>query len=144
MVPGLRLKDLGRVSRPRNLLLFSLMARMDLVAEVGSGIKRIRDAISSYGLQPPIIETDGDWFSITFRRKGMDEAIEQVQKDLTPIEMDSIEAEKKKKTTCWNSSGILLVFGLLRSPKPLIFLFEHCNEGLRNLLNRTELNSGAV
>ena len=110
LVPGLRLKDLGRVSRPRNLLLFSLMARMDLVEEVGSGIKRIRDAIAEYGLQPPIIETDGDWFSITFRRKGMDEAIEKVQKDLTPVKMDNTEVEKKEIDDLlefiWHSPGL--------------------------------------
>jgi len=43
-VPGLKLKNLGHVSRPRNLLLFSLMARMDLVENIGSSIKRIRPA----------------------------------------------------------------------------------------------------
>ncbi|MBN1101848.1 MAG: putative DNA binding domain-containing protein, partial [Deltaproteobacteria bacterium] len=75
LVPGLRLKDLGHVSRPRNLLLFSLMARMDLVEHIGSGIKRIREATRAYGLEPPRIEADGDWFSITFRRKGAHDAI---------------------------------------------------------------------
>lgn len=75
LVSGLKMKDLGRVSRPRNLLLFSLMARMDLVEQIGSGIKRIREAVHSYGLPPPIIEADTDWFSITFRRKAPHEAI---------------------------------------------------------------------
>ncbi len=91
LVSGLRLKDLGHISRPRNLLLFSLMARMDLVEHIGSGIKRIRETIAAYGLQPPIIEADGDWFSITFRRKGMDEAIESdrtKEKPFTPSKKD--------------------------------------------------------
>jgi hypothetical protein len=42
---------------------------------VGSGIKRIRDAMNEYGLRPPVIRTAETWFSITFRRKGPDEAV---------------------------------------------------------------------
>lgn len=94
LVSGLRLKDLGHVSRPRNLLLFSLMARMDLVEHIGSGIKRIREAVAAYGLQPPIIEADGDWFSITFRRKSTYEAIERSRrggKVFTPSEKNGFE-----------------------------------------------------
>jgi ATP-dependent DNA helicase RecG len=79
LVPGLRLKDLGRVSRPRNLLLFSLLARMDLVEHIGSGIKRIRETVAAYGLEPPDIEANSDWFGITFWRKGFQEAIEKGQ-----------------------------------------------------------------
>ena len=79
LVSGMRLKDLGRISRPRNLLLFSLMARMDLVEHIGSGIKRIREAVAAYGLQAPLIETDGDWFSITFMRKRTHETIERLR-----------------------------------------------------------------
>lgn len=94
LVSGLKLKDLGRVSRPRNLLLFSLMARMDLVEHIGSGIKRIREAVRAYGLEPPLIEADADWFSITFRRKPQHEAIEKGRPrvDLvTPSNGDQIE-----------------------------------------------------
>lgn len=79
LVSGLRLKDLGRVSRPRNLLIFSLMARMDLVEHIGSGIKRIRESVAAYGLEAPHIETDGDWFSITFMRKSPHDAIERLR-----------------------------------------------------------------
>ena len=77
LVSGLKLKDLGRFSRPRNLLLFSLMARMDLVEHIGSGIKRIREALHAYNPKPPIIEADGIWFSITFQRKPLHEAVEK-------------------------------------------------------------------
>jgi ATP-dependent DNA helicase RecG len=53
---------------------------MELVENVGSGIKRIRDAIKEYGLRPPVIRTAETWFSITFRRKGPDEAIESLSR----------------------------------------------------------------
>jgi ATP-dependent DNA helicase RecG len=94
LVSGLRLKDLGHVSRPRNLLLFSLMARMNLVENIGSGIKRIREALAVYGLKPPIIEADGDWFSITFTRKGPHDAVEGLRgkgKVSIPSEGDDTE-----------------------------------------------------
>ena len=75
LVPGLRIEDLGHVSLPRNPLLFGLMDRMELVENVGSGIKRIRDAMNEYGLRPPVIRPAETWFSLTFRRKGPDEAV---------------------------------------------------------------------
>jgi len=79
LVSGLRLKDLGHVSRPRNLLLFSLMARMNLVEHIGSGVKRIREALKGYGMKPPLIQAEGDWFSITFMRKGPHDAVEALR-----------------------------------------------------------------
>jgi ATP-dependent DNA helicase RecG len=75
LVAGLKRKDLGHVSRPRNPLLFSLMERMDLVENVGSGIRRIREAMKEYGLDKPIIETGDTWFSITFHRKPQHESV---------------------------------------------------------------------
>ena len=80
LVSGLRIEDLGHVSRPRNPLLFGLMDRMELVENVGSGIKRIRDAMNEYGLRPPVIRTAETWFSITFRRKKSDEAIDSLSR----------------------------------------------------------------
>jgi ATP-dependent DNA helicase RecG len=53
---------------------------MELVENVGSGIKRIRDAMKEYGLRPPVIRTAETWFFITFRRKGPDEAIESLSR----------------------------------------------------------------
>jgi len=53
---------------------------MKLVENVGSGIKRIRDAMNEYGLRPPLIRTAETWVSITFRRKKPDEAIESLSR----------------------------------------------------------------
>jgi predicted HTH transcriptional regulator len=41
---------------------------------IGSGIKRIRDTVAAYGLEPPVIEANSDWFAVTFRRKGVVQA----------------------------------------------------------------------
>ncbi len=68
LVKGLRKQDLGRKSKPRNLLLFSLLQRMNLVEKAGTGIKRIRDEMKSYKLPNPKIDTDENWFNMIFKR----------------------------------------------------------------------------
>jgi ATP-dependent DNA helicase RecG len=40
---GIKEEDLGNRSFPRNTLLFAMFYRMNLVEQIGSGIKRIRD-----------------------------------------------------------------------------------------------------
>ena len=69
LVAGLKLADLGKRSVPRNPLLFGILYRMDLVENVGSGLKRIRDTMKEYGLPQPLIEADEHWFTVTFARK---------------------------------------------------------------------------
>ena len=68
LVGGMLLKDLGKRSVPRNPLLFGTLYRMNLVEHVGSGIKRIREALVAEGLSPPLLEADEQWFSISFKR----------------------------------------------------------------------------
>ncbi|MEO5367859.1 MAG: putative DNA binding domain-containing protein [Magnetococcus sp. WYHC-3] len=53
---------------------------------VGSGIQRIRGEMKNYGLEPPVIETGETWFSIVFRRKAQDSAInsQETQRGITP------------------------------------------------------------
>ncbi len=68
LVAGLKRNDLGRISRPRNTLLFSLLERMSLVENIGSGIKRMRDAMKGYNLAAPNIELGETWYSISFPR----------------------------------------------------------------------------
>ena len=79
LVAGLKPKDLGRVSLPRNPLLFALMHRMHLVEHVGSGIKRIRDEMESYGLAEPQIESGDVWFCIALPRKTRHESIQDIR-----------------------------------------------------------------
>lgn len=113
LVSGLKLKDLGRVSRPRNLLLFSLMARMDLVEQIGSGIKRIRSAVRDYGLEPPLIEADADWFTITFRRKPQDEAIER--KRQKPVAVSPSDAVRNEGVSEGVSEGVIGLLEFIRN-----------------------------
>jgi len=71
LVPGIKISDLGKKSLSRNKLLFGLMQRMNLVEKVGSGIKRMRESMKEYRLKEPKIETDENWFTITFERPDL-------------------------------------------------------------------------
>ena len=55
------------------------MARMNLVEHIGSGVKRIREALKGYGMKPPLIQAEGGWFCMTFMRKGPHDAIETLR-----------------------------------------------------------------
>jgi ATP-dependent DNA helicase RecG len=65
---GMTKKDMGRKSIPRNPLLFGIFFRMDVVEQLGSGIKRILELSREYGTPEPVIETDNNWVTITFPR----------------------------------------------------------------------------
>ena len=86
------MKDLGKRSMPRNPLLFSIMERMDLVEQIGSGILRMRDGMIEYGLEEPVIETDENWFSITFKRKEQEheQSIEPVK---IPVNLTQLQQQ---------------------------------------------------
>jgi len=58
----------GRVSAPRNPLLFEIMQRMRLVEKVGYGISSMRKACREQGLPEPRFEIDDHWFVVTFAR----------------------------------------------------------------------------
>ena len=59
-------KDLGRISMPRNPILFDIFYRMHLIEKVGSGIKRIKKQIRERGLKVKF-ETN-EFFRIVFYR----------------------------------------------------------------------------
>ena len=66
---GMREEDLGTKSVPRNPLLFSMLYRMKLVEQIGSGIRRIHDACLEHGVAEPAIQVSPDWLTVTFPRQ---------------------------------------------------------------------------
>ena len=48
-----------------------MLSRMNLVEKAGTGILRIRSAMKEYKLEVPKIETDDNWFTITFKRPDL-------------------------------------------------------------------------
>lgn len=65
---GMSEADLGSKSVPRNPLLFSILYRMRLVEQIGSGIRRIFDACREHGVSEPELQVSDDWFTISFPR----------------------------------------------------------------------------
>ena len=68
---NITIKDLLKGSHPKNLFLFSMMQRANLVEKVGSGIKRIVDAMRTYNLTLPKFEYETVWFRIEFKRPDL-------------------------------------------------------------------------
>ena len=65
---GMTEADLGTKSMPRNPLLFGILYRMDVVENIGSGIKRIRDLCRDHGVAEPTIYASDHWVTVTFSR----------------------------------------------------------------------------
>ena len=61
-------EDLGKKSIPRNPLLFSMLYRMDLVEQIGSGIRRIMQLCNDYGVKIPQVVVEDNWVTVIFGR----------------------------------------------------------------------------
>jgi ATP-dependent DNA helicase RecG len=68
LAPSMKPEELGTKSIPRNPLLFGILHRMEIVENIGSGIKRMRRICKEYAVEEPRFETDENWFTITFPR----------------------------------------------------------------------------
>jgi ATP-dependent DNA helicase RecG len=64
LVPPVTLDTLGQKRYSRNPILTRIMYEMRLVEEMGTGIKKIRRALSEIGSPPPTFSTDGDSFTV--------------------------------------------------------------------------------
>ncbi len=64
---NMQLTETDIKSSSRNPLVFGLFQRMDMVEQVGSGIKRIKTDVRVAGLPEPVFKTKGI-FTIVFER----------------------------------------------------------------------------
>ncbi|MDE2814534.1 MAG: putative DNA binding domain-containing protein [Gemmatimonadota bacterium] len=65
---GMEEADLGTKSVPRNPLLFGMLYRMDVVENIGSGIRRIRELCQEHKVPEPVIDASEHWVTTTFKR----------------------------------------------------------------------------
>ena len=70
---GMTEADLGTKSVPRNPLLFGMLYRMDIVENIGSGIRRILDLCREHGAPRPTIDVSDHWVTVTFPRADQEE-----------------------------------------------------------------------
>ncbi len=88
---GMRKEDLGKKSIPRNPLLFSMLYRMDLVEQIGSGINRIMQLCDENKIAPPKVVVENNWVTVIFTREQSDTAhaspntTEQVTKEILTL-----------------------------------------------------------
>lgn len=71
--PGMTVADLGTKSVPRNPLLFGMLYRMDIVENIGSGIRRILDLGREHGAPRPTIDVSDHWVTVTFPRADQED-----------------------------------------------------------------------
>ena len=67
---GLDKKDFGKISVRRNMRIADLFFRMDKVELAGTGIRKMREAMTAAGLPPPKIRQT-TFFTITFKRPDL-------------------------------------------------------------------------
>ena len=84
---GMTEPDLGVKSMPRNPLLFGMLYRMNVVEDIGSGIKRIRELCREHGVAEPVIDVSEHWVTVTFPRPtaAADEEEEEEEEDGRPV-----------------------------------------------------------
>ena len=104
-------EEFGKRSFARNPLIFSLLQRIDLVEEVGSGINRIKNAMSQTGLKEPKFEF-GKFFAVTLFRPTQEELSrlageKTVEKILSIIEKNSkVTQDELTKLTGLTRRGV--------------------------------------
>jgi len=93
--------DLGFKSIPRNPLLFGMLHRMEAVEHIGSGIRRIRNLCTDYGVAEPQIEVSEHWFTVTFPRPGSQVESQQPESrpELQPESLDIFVLRLLDKST---------------------------------------------
>ena len=80
---GMTVEELGIKSVPRNPLLFGIFYRMDMVEQIGTGIKRIRDLCRDYGVPEPQIRPQEHWMNVVFPRDPVKAGLmDEEQRDL--------------------------------------------------------------
>ena len=78
---GMEKKDFGKISVRRNERIADLFFRMDKVELAGTGIRRMREAMTAAGLPPPKIRQT-TFFNISFKRPILEDkstSIEQIK-----------------------------------------------------------------
>ena len=75
LVKWLKPDDFGKISKTRNSIIASLLVRTSFVEKMGTGIKRIRDAMADSKLPAPEFIDREYYFYLTLRdEKGVQES----------------------------------------------------------------------
>ena len=100
---GMTEADLGAKSMPRNPLLFGMLYRMDVVENIGSGIRRIRDFCIEHGVAEPVIDVSDHWVTVTFPRPAA--PVDQEAGNRSSSEAGRQRSESQRETGLESPSG---------------------------------------
>ena len=67
---GLKPQDFGKKSVARNQIIASLLLRVNFIEKVGTGISRIRQAVSENGKSSVVFSYDDAFFTVTYTRNN--------------------------------------------------------------------------
>ena len=86
LLSGMKEEDPVLKSIPRNPLLFGILYRLDMVEQVGSGIRRIRQLCHDYGVGIPLVQVEDNWVTVIFERNtgSPEDVTTQVTMQVTP------------------------------------------------------------
>ncbi len=118
---GLDPKDFGTKSVPRNLLIASMLHRVNYIEQAGTGIGRIKEALANHNREVELDIQYGDnslFYSIIFRKKGLVEntsegLVESYKNDKKPDNSSRYEVGRKRLVE--NQSRMLEL--MLKDPK---------------------------
>jgi ATP-dependent DNA helicase RecG len=65
---GITKENFGNTSVTRNPIIASLLHRAHYIERMGTGIKRMTNAMETAGLEKPIFQTEGHFFKVIFKR----------------------------------------------------------------------------
>lgn len=69
---GLSLKEVQGKSNPRNYLIVDLLHKVGYIEKLGTGLKKMREAMLKHGLKEPAYDINRAFFQITFLGPGKD------------------------------------------------------------------------
>ncbi len=95
LVKSIAKKEFGKRSLSRNPLVFGLFERMDLVEKIGSGISRMRNAMSEVNLSAPVFSLEGMFAVIFYRPIVFDKWLELWSESLTDNQQAILKAINK-------------------------------------------------
>jgi ATP-dependent DNA helicase RecG len=73
---GLNKKDFGKKSVQRNPLIADLLVRANYIEKVGTGVQRIKDAVTALGKGTVDFQYDEHWFDVIFSRQVKQMSVE--------------------------------------------------------------------
>ena len=89
---GITTTNFGTISIARNPVIASLLHRADYIERMGTGIKRMTNAMEKAGLEKPIFQIDGYFFKVIFYRNLLNSSTEmkmQAKENADRLAIDS-------------------------------------------------------